>query len=278
MFTKAKMYFLTILGAAISALALNLFLIPADIAPGGMSGLAVVVNHITGIPVGGLILILNIPIFIWGLKNFSRSYMLRSFFGMSALSVLTEVFSFLKPVTGDLILASVYGGALMGLGIGTVFFAGTTTGGTDIAAQILKKRFPSFSVGRFILLIDAVIVTFAGLVYNKWEVALYSAAALYISTGVIDLITEGVDFAKVLYIISDKPREIAEEISRRLEHGTTMLYGSSVYTGKDKTVLMSVVKKYEIGKLKKIINGIDENAFVIVSDAREVLGRGFKQH
>ena len=164
------------------------------------------------------------------------------------------------------------------MGIGTVFFAGTTTGGTDIAAQILKKRFPSFSVGRFILLIDAVIVTFAGLVYNKWEVALYSAAALYISTGVIDLITEGVDFAKVLYIISDKPREIAEEISRRLEHGTTMLYGSSVYTGKDKTVLMSVVKKYEIGKLKKIINGIDENAFVIVSDAREVLGRGFKQH
>ena len=272
-------YFTTLLGASCAAVALDLFLVPADIAPGGISGLAIIINHILpSVSVGVLILVLNVPIFVWGLRNFSRKYILHSFFGMLTMSVMTEVLSFLKPVTGDLILSSVYGGALMGLGLGTVFRSGTTTGGTDIAAQILKKHFPAFSIGRFMLMIDAFIVLLAGLVYNRWEVALYSAAALGISSYIIDLIVEGVDFAKLIYAISDKPAEIASEISSRLGHGTTVLRGSSMYSGADKAVLMCVVRKYEIGKLKKIISGIDKNAFVIVSDAREVLGNGFKEH
>lgn len=267
---------ITFVGATISAAALDLFLIPSDIAPGGASGLAIVLGHIMHIPVGILIVILNIPVFVLAARRFNLEFVLSSLFGMFSLSVMTEVLSKLEPLTDDLILSSVYGGALLGLGMGTVFRAGTTTGGTDIAAMLLKKSFSGFSVGRFVLLNDAVIVTLAGLVYHRWEVALYSAAALFVSSHVLDLIVEGVDFAKVVYIISDIPASLAREISDSLSRGTTAISGSSIYSGTEKTVLMCVVKKYEIGKLKRIIREADSRAFVIVSDAREVLGNGFK--
>ena len=273
-----KRYALTIIGAAIVALSLDLFLIPAEIAPGGVSGLAIVINYLTGVPVGLAILMLNIPIFLLGARNFSKGFVVISLFGMISLSLITDLFSFLTPVTGDMLLSSVYGGVLMGCGIGLIFRENASTGGTDIVAHVLRKKFPGFSVGRFVLLIDAVIVVLAGLIYNKWEVVLYSAIALYISSYIIDLLVEGVDFAKVAYVISDKPKEIAEKISVELEHGTTALKGSSMYTGNDKTVLMCVVKKYEINKLKEIIQREDGNAFVIVSDTREVLGNGFKRY
>lgn len=276
--TLIKRYAITMLGAAIVALSLDLFLIPAEIAPGGVSGLAIVINHLTGFPVGLVILTLNIPIFLLGARNFSKGFVVISLFGMISLSLITDVFSFLTPVTGDMLLSSVYGGVLMGCGIGLIFRENASTGGTDIVAHVLRKRFPGFSVGRFVLLIDAVIVVLAGLIYHKWEVVLYSAIALYISSYIIDLLVEGVDFAKVAYVISDKSKEIAEKISAELEHGTTALKGSSMYTGNDKTVLMCVVKKYEIGKLKEIIQREDGNAFVIVSDTREVLGNGFKRY
>lgn len=260
------------------AAALDLFLIPADIAPGGVSGLAIILSKFVPLPTGTLILIINIPIFIWGLKNFSRRFVAASLFGMVCLSVMTDALSFLRPLTGDYILSSVYGGAVMGLGTGIVLRAGMTTGGTDIAAQILKKHFPDFSVGRFILIIDAFIIVLAGIVYGKWEVVLYSAAALYVSTKIVDIIVEGVDFAKLVYVVSDCSKEISTEISGRLHHGSTALHGSSDYSGKNKTVLMCVVKKYEISKLKKIIYQTDPNAFVVVSEVREVFGNGFKNY
>lgn len=273
-----KKCFMIVCGAVILAIALDLFLIPADIAPGGMSGLSIVLNHIFKIPVGVLVLALNIPIFLWSMKYFDYRFLLYSLFGMVVLSISIDAFSFIKPVTSDLILSSVYGGAMMGLGVGLVFRCGATTGGTEIIAQIFKYHFPGFSVGRFVLIIDAVIVTLAGLAYGKWEVALYSAVALYISAVVVDLIVEGIDFAKMVFIISDNPKDITNEIYKSMSRGTTALSGSSMYTNTDKTVLMCVVKQYEIGKLKNIIQSVDDSAFIIVSDAREVLGNGFKKH
>ncbi len=273
-----KRYALTLFGAAVMAVSLNLFIIPAELAPGGVSGLAIVINHLTGVPVGLLILILNIPIFLLGGKNFSKGFVFISLFGMISLSVATDIFAFLNPVTGDMLLSSVYGGVLLGLGIGIVFRESSSTGGTDIVAHVLRKKLRTFSVGRFVLLIDTAIVLLAGIIYNKWEVVLYSAIALYISSYIIDLLVEGVDFAKAAYVISDKPGEIAERISTELERGTTALSGSSMYTGNNKTVLMCIVKKYEITKLKEIISCVDGNAFVIVSDTREVLGNGFKRY
>ena len=273
-----KKYLTVIAGTFLMAISLDLFLAPANIAPGGISGLAIIVNHITAVPMGLLILLFNIPVFLWGVRHFSRRFMIFSLIGMFLLSVFTDIFVFLKPITGDILLSSVYGGVLMGVGIGLVFSAGCTTGGTDIAAQILKKRYPFISVGRFVLIIDAFVVILAGIVFGKWESVLYSAASLYISTYIIDVIAEGGDFAKAAYIISDKSELLSEEISSQLERGATLLHGSSFYSGQKKTVLLCVVKKYEITKLKNIIKETDEDAFVIVSDAREVLGRGFKSH
>ena len=273
-----KKCFMIVSGAILLAIALDLFLIPANIAPGGISGLSIVINHVLKIPVGVLVLVLNIPIFLWSMRYFDYKFLIYSLFGMIVLSVSIDAFDFIRPVTNDLILSSVYGGALMGVGVGLVFRCGATTGGTEIIAQILKCRFPGFSVGMFVLMIDALIVILAGLVYGRWEVALYSASALYVSAFVVDLIVEGGDFAKMVFVISDKPKEITGKISENMSRGTTALSGSSMYTNTEKTVLMCVVKQYEIGKLKNIIQSVDDSAFVIVSDAREVLGNGFKKH
>jgi len=273
-----KKYFFMILGAFVVAMSLDLFLVPADIAPGGLSGVSILIHHLAKIPVGISILFLNIPIFLLSLKYFSRDFVISSLFGMIFLAVFTDVFAFIKPVTSDMLLSAVYGGALMGLGLGIVFWSGATTGGTDIAAQILKKHFPSISIGRFVLLIDAVIVILAGLAFGRWEVILYSAIALYVCSHIIDLILEGVDFAKVAYIISDNPALISHEIYKNLGRGTTALHGSSYYSQSAKTILLCVVKKYEINRLKKIIKLVDKNAFVIVSGAHEVLGNGFKSY
>lgn len=267
-----------LLGSTIMAISLNLFLIPANIAPGGLSGVSIILNHLFRIPVGLSIMILNIPIFLWGFRHFDAKFIIFSFVGMTALSILTDSFSWLKPVTEDILLSAVYGGILMGFGLGLVFNAGSTTGGTDIAAQILKIHFPAISVGRFILIIDAFIIITAGLIFGKWEVTLYSAVALYLSTYIIDLMAEGIEFAKVAYIISDNPKLISDTISSTLVRGTTALRAFSHYSGTEKTVLMCVVKKQQISQLKKIIKSIDPAAFVILSDTREVLGNGFNKH
>lgn len=274
---KIKKLLVVAFGTFLIAVSLDLFLAPAGIAPGGLSGLSVVLNHLIGVPIGLLILILNIPVLLWGLKHFSRKFMYLSLLGMLLLSLFTDAFSFLAPITSDILLSAIYGGFFMGLGTGLVFSVGGTTGGTDIAAGILKKRFPSVSVGKFVLIIDTFVIGFAGLVFGKWETVLYSAASLYISTVLIDLITEGGDAAKLAYVISDKQEAIAQKIFSQLERGTTVLHGSSFYSGAEKSVLMCVVKKYEISKLKAIIRQTDVAAFVVVSDAREVLGNGFKQ-
>jgi len=275
---KLKTFLTVIAGTIFAAIALDVFLAPSDIAPGGLSGLSVVLNHLTRLPIGVLILILNVPVIIWGLMHFNKRYMVYSLIGMFLLSLFVEVFSFLPKITEDILLSAVYGGGLMGLGIGLVFGSGWTTGGTDIVAQILKKKFPAVSVGKFVLIIDTFVIAVAGITFGKWEVLLYSAIALYISSFIIDIIAEGGNAAKVAYIISKHQKEIATAISQRLDRGTTLLHGWSFYSGEEKTVLLCVVRKYEVPQLKSIIKETDKGAFVIVSDASEDLGNGFNSH
>lgn len=278
MWEKLRRFLVVVLGTVIVAVALNMFLVPSNLAPGGVSGLAVVVNYLTKVPVGTLIFVFNIPIFAWGLRHFSKSYMVFSLVGMFLLSVSTDLLVNVPRVTEDVLLSAIYGGVLLGVGVGLVFSAGCTTGGADIVAQILKKRFPFISVGRLVLIIDAFVVTLAGIVFGKWEVTLYSAVSMYISTFIIDIIVEGGDSAKVAFIISDRQGDLAEAISKELYRGTTLLHGSSFYSGKERSVLMCVIKKYEIARLKSIIKATDSTAFVIFSDAREVLGNGFNSY
>ena len=271
-----RKYGLLLLGAGIMALSLVLFLIPARIAPGGVSGLATVFGYFTNMPVGLMIFLINIPIFIWGVFEFDKTFLLGSVMGTFALSVFTEVFGiFVSPITDNEILQSVFGGAFLGLGIAVVLMSGATTGGTDIVAKILKKRFPYFSIGVFILIIDAVVIILATALTKRWETMLYSGLALYISTKVIDGLLDGLNFAKMVLIVSDFPGEISKEISEKMGRGATTLLGFSEYTQRDKKVVMCVVRKTEVFKLKEIVKGIDRNSFVIVADAREVLGKGF---
>ncbi len=271
-----RKYGFLFLGAGIMALALDLFLVPARIAPGGVSGLATVFGYFTNMPVGPTIFLINIPIFIWGLFEFDRGFLYGSMIGTLALSVFTEVFElFVRPITDNEILQSVFGGASLGLGVAIVLMSGASTGGTDIVAKILKKRFPYFSIGVFILIIDAVVVLLATAVTKRWETMLYSSLSLYISTKVIDGLLDGVNFAKMALIVSDFPSEISRAISKKMGRGTTNLLGYSEYTKKDKKVVMCVVRKTEIFKLKEIIKEADKNSFVIVADVREVLGKGF---
>lgn len=271
-------YIMIILGSAILSLGLCLFLVPLKIAPGGVSGLSTVLHYVTGVPVGALILIINIPIFIFGAINFNRRFILISLFGMLLLSFFTSIFENFKPITNDVILASVFGGAFSGVGAGLVFRYGATTGGTDIVVMLLKKRFRNFSTGNFVAIVDAVVVTLAGLVFKTWETVLYSTLSLIVASYMVDAIVEGVDYAKSVLIISEKAEEISKGIFESLQRGTTCLSGISHYTGREKHTLLCVVRRFEISRLKKIVYETDKDAFVIVTDTKEVLGRGFKNY
>ncbi len=276
--TNLKLFSKVVAGTLISAIALNVFLAPMDIAPGGISGLAIAVNHLTNIPLGIIIFSLNIPIFIWAFKHFGASFILTSLSGMVLLSLFVDALDFLPKLTGDILLSAIYGGVLLGLGVGLVFSSGYTTGGTDIIVHILKSKYRRISVGKLLLIIDAFIIAFAGIVFKKWETLLYSAVSLYISAFIIDMIVEGGNSAKIAYIISENPALIASAISAGIGRGTTSLHASSFYSNTEKSVLMCVVKKYEITKLKNIVKNADNLAFVILSDAREVLGNGFENY
>ncbi len=277
MLAKIKKYGMIVVGSAISGLALDLFLVPAQIAPGGMSGLATVAHYFTGVSVGKLILLFNIPVFILGWIFFGRKLVLTSLVGMFSLSFFTEIFAFLPSVTEDVILCSAFGGVLFGVGLGTVLQAGTTTGGTDILAKILKKFFPTVSLGRFILLIDTLIILSAGIAFGRAEIVLYSAVTLLISSYVIDMLAEGINYSKMVLVISDQNEAIAQAIFQNAFRGVTALKGFSMYNRSEKNVLLCVMKKYEIGKLKQLVKRIDSAAFVVVANVREVVGNGFSE-
>ena len=274
---KLKKCVMIIVGAGIMGVSLDLFLVPAQVAAGGVSGLATVIHYVTGLSMGWLILLINLPIFVLGSINFSHKFILYSLLGTAALSVSSQAFAAFPPLTEDLILSSVFGGGFLGLGLGLALRAGGTTGGTDILSLVFRKFFPSFSVGQFFLIIDGAVILLAGLVFGRWETILYSSVALYISSRVVDTMLEGVDFAKMVYIISDHPEDITAAIYRQVERGITALSGVSMYTGRQKQVLLCVIRTLELPRLKRVVQQVDRNAFVIVSDAREVLGKGFKE-
>lgn len=273
-----KKYVFVCIGSLIMAAGLDLFLVPSKITSGGVSGISTVLHYVSGIPVGILIFAVNIPLFVIGYKNFSRIYVLDSFFGMVVLSVAADLLSGLRPVTDDVILCACFGGVFTGLGAGLVFRSGATTGGTDIIVMLLKKRYREFSTGAFVLAVDLVIILFAGAVFKAWETVLYSALALVISSYVVDMAVEGVNYAKMVFIMSESTEKIAEEISKNLLRGTTCLKGISTYTGKEKNTLLCVVRKNQITRLKKTVYDADKFAFVIVLEAREVLGNGFENY
>ncbi|HZJ82781.1 MAG TPA: YitT family protein [Clostridia bacterium] len=268
-------YVMIILGTFVASLAYNLFLIPHKIAPGGVSGIATVIYYMTGgrITVGITMLVLNVPLFIIGIKELGRDFGLKTLVSTVLLSLFIDVVK-LPSATDEAILASIYGGVIMGIGLGMVFRANATTGGTDLFAKIIHKHFHYIGVGWVLFAVDALVVISAAVVFGP-TLALYALVSLYLSSKFIDLLLEGVDSAKATILISQKSGEIADRIMEELDRGVTLLQGRGAYTMEDKDVILCIINRMQMAKLKEIINEIDSEAFVLVADVREVMGEGF---
>lgn len=263
-------------GAVLMGVALSVFMVPFKIAPGGVSGIATVLHYLTGLRVSVLIPLINIPIFIIGIIRLERDFLVKSVFGTVVLSIATETAAILPPPTSDPLISAVFGGAVMGIGISAVLSRGGTTGGTDILVLVIRRSFSEVSVGRLYLLIDGAVIAMAGLAFSSGEVIFYSAVSLVVSTYMTDAALEGLNLARLVYIISDSNREICDRIYAELKRGVTGLNSVSMYSGRSGRILMCVIRKGQLSKLKKIIQDIDKDAFVIICDAKEVMGSGFE--
>ncbi len=265
------------LGCLLTAMALIIFLIPNKIAAGGVSGLATVLFYLFNFPVGIVMFAINIPLFLIGVKVLGKSLGFRTFYGIVVLSFFTDFLAAYLPVlTRDPLLASIYGGGLTGLGLGLVFKSRGTTGGTDLVAALLNNFFPVVSIGQGLLIIDVIVVTLAGIVFNA-ELALYAAISLFVSSKIIDLIQEGFNLAKAALVISDHSEEIRQAILNTMGRGVTTLDGKGGFTGKEKDVILVIVSRAEVTELKRLVTRIDPRSFVILTGVHEVMGEGFKE-
>lgn len=273
-----KILFL-IFGSIIYALSYALFLIPHSIVPGGVSGIAIVMHILLKTPVGIMVIVLNIPLFIIGMKVLGISFGAKSVVVIIATNLLVDflVYTVKTPVlTENVLLAALYGGVMLGASLGMIFRGGANTGGTDIVGQILN-RYTNMSVGMWIFTIDFVVITFAGCAMHSVERALVGYLALLVAAKVMDLVLEGMDYARAMFIISDKSSPIVEKIYEKTGRGLTVLEGFSPYTKEKKPVIMCIITKRETEMLKSLVKSVDKQAFVILTNVFEVLGKGFRK-
>lgn len=270
-------YVLITFGCVLCSVALNMFLVPNKIAPGGVSGVATVLFHQFGFPVGVVILVLNVPLFLLGFFVLGRSFGVKTFYATILLSVLVDTMTWLPVLTDDGLLGAVFGGMSLGAGLGLVFYANATTGGTDLLAMLIHRAIPLLSVGRILLIIDFLVVSYATLSFGNYEFGLFAIITLYLAARLIDEIVAGADRAKGVYIISLKTKEISNKLVSR-NRGVTVFYGRGAWTGKDRELLLCIIRNREIPQVKKVIRDVDPGAFVFVTQVSEVLGEGFKPH
>ena len=259
------------------AAGLVLFTIPNDIAPGGVSGLATALAYLSPISVGVWTLILNIPLVALAWWKLGFRPLIKTIVATLLLSGFIELFlRILPPYSNNVLLASVLGGVLCGAGMGIIFVRGATTGGTDLISLLLNRIFPNASVGSLLLIVDATVVVFAVLVFRNIEVALYSIVTIFATTRTVDAIMQGVDHAKVIYIVTERGEDILALLADELGRGVTVLQGRGGYTRRDKNVLMLVTHRNSFAQTLKAVKTIDKKAFIFVTDATEVHGEGFK--
>ncbi len=274
---QLKSYSVIALGSVIFALSFDVFFSPNDIALGGATGLAQVINALIPLlPVGFVSILLNVPLFLAGWKYLGFRMLATSLFSMAVSSVAIDAINYVwrfPPM--DPILAALCGGAVLGVGLGIVFMEGATTGGTDVVARLLKLKFPWLPMGQLILIPDIVVLALAAVTFGQLETALYGGVALFVTTKVMDTVLYGMDTAKVAYVISNQWRKIADALLTEQDRGVTILQGEGAYTGDEKRVLLVAFKQKEIAQIKHRVHEIDANAFFIVCDAHEVLGEGF---
>ncbi|MBQ6998233.1 MAG: YitT family protein [Clostridia bacterium] len=271
-----KEFFFILLGALVMAIGFSYFLIPNEIAAGGAGGVATILHSKFGLPVSLVVLSINAVLFAISWKTMPKSVFVKSAVGTLALTLFLEITADATPFTDDILMAAAFGGILMGTGVGVVIKYGASTGGSDFLAIILYKVLNKrISVANLILIIDGLIIITAGFAFADYTLMLYMVASVYVSSKVADAIVEGGNAAKSAYIISEKSKEISDEIMNVMRRGTTGIYGKGMYTNRDSTLILCVVIRNEIPKLRTIVKKIDPKAFIILSDVREVHGEGF---
>ncbi len=269
-------YFGIIIGAFLLALGLNLFLVPFRISPGGVSTIGTILLYFWGVPLSVTTLLLNAVLFLFGYKILGKSAVIKTIWGVIFSSLFLELCAYFPVYTEDVLMATLSGGILTGLGIGLAVRQEASTGGSDFAALMLHRFFPHISVSFFILFIDAVIILLAGVVFGSITVSFYSALTLFVSMKTTDLVLTFGDTAKSIFILSPKTEEISACVQARFSRGTTGIYSRGMYFGKDGLMLFCVVSPKELPALVRLVRSVDETAFIVISDAREVLGEGFK--
>ena len=266
-------------GCALFGAGFALFLEPNDLNAGGISGLAMMLVHLTKFgSVGMITMLMNLPLFIVGGIKVGRKFFVGSLIGMAASSVLLDLFSLLPHPATEPLLAALYGGLLCGIGLGLVFSTGASTGGSDIVVRLLKLRYENVPIGTINIIFDALVVVLTGLVFWDVSKALYSGVTIFVCGQVIDAVVYRFDYSKVAMIISSEHAAIAREIGLKLDRGATYLHGEGSYSGKDVKVILTVVKKQQVAELKRLVMDIDPNAFVVVQEAHQVLGEGFSRY
>lgn len=271
-----KNLLLLICGSFVAGVGLNLFLEPFGIAPGGLSGVAVLISHIAGdiIPVGLLTFLLNIPLFIPGYKYLGREFILKSVIGTVMFSVAIDVTSFFvgKLQGEDILLYALWGGAAIGLGFGMIFRGGASTGGTDIAARLLQRKISLLTIGQAVLWFDIIFLVIVAVVYRSVESAFYTGIAVFVSSKVVDFVEAGINYAKEVCVFTEKPDGIAQEIMSKLERGVSKVEAEGMYTGNKKYMLICVVYNRQVSEVRHIVDKYDPDAFITIKEVRETKG------
>lgn len=267
-------------GSLIYAVSVNAFTVPNHIVLGGITGISTLINFQTGWPIGMLSLFLNIPVFICAIVEIGYKLVGKTMVATVIVSVMIDAIGMVIPkYVGSQMLAAIFGGCLEGIGLSLIFMRGATTGGTDLIARVLGRHFRTMSMGRLMLCVDLVIILVSAVVYGTIESALYGGIAIFVSTKLIDTVLYGTDIGtgKVLFIMSEKSAEISREILSSMDRGVTVLKSRGAYSGREGEVLLCAVRRYEVYKVKDLVHAIDKSAFMIVGDAGEITGEGFRQ-
>lgn len=265
------------LGGFIYSCAVTIFISSNEISPGGLTGISTVLNYLFSFPTGITLFILNIPILILGFIKFGGIFVFNTSLATALVSFsLTITDSIFPPFKTDKILAAVFGGILMGMGLSIVLRHGATTGGVDIIAKLINSKFRHLTVGRLLLIMDGIIIIFAAIIYRNIDSVLYSILSMYASSRVLDVGLYGADRGRVIYIVSDKSKEICMDINHIANRGVTIISAKGGYTGINKELLMCTVRIHEVSTIYSIVDKNDPNAFIVVSEAGEIIGEGFK--
>lgn len=266
-----------LMGSVLYALSVNIFTAPNQIAPGGVTGVATLLNFLWGAPIGTMILLVNLPLLIAAWFRLGKAFTVRTLIVTVLSSVIIDATApFLPVFRGDKMLIALFGGVLAGAGLGLIYMRGATTGGTEVVARLLERKFRHIPIGRLILLVDALVVAASALVYRNVETALYAMVLIFVSTSLMDALVYGGDKGKMLLVMSMREQEIADAVLERMERGVTMLNATGAYTGGDRRVLLCAVRRSEMYELRSLVTDIDPGAFMIVVSTDEVLGEGFK--